>query len=167
MIQLSLLLPLAISFLAMPVVVQARNDAITPEALWMTPHPDVCQKEGVMANLLVRARDKGLNQKEAIESVRAMSSLFPEHGYELVPDIYRHKELDSEVIGRYVMFSCHAHEYKLRPLPLDTVAEELRECGAKFGRDECFVELRNIITGAPRNYRPPSRIAPTAAVPPR
>lgn len=163
MIQLRLLLPLA--FLVIPGMALAKKDAITPEALWMTPHPIVCQREGVIANLIVRARDEGLDQKDAIERVRSMTSAFPEHGYELAPDIYRHKELNREDFDRYVMFSCHAREYSLPALPLDTVAEELRMCGAKSGRDDCVVELRNIITGAPREFRPPSHRAPPAAPP--
>lgn len=126
----------------------------------MTPLPDECRKQGVMANLIVRARDEGLSQKEAVERVRSMSSAFPEQGYELAPAIYRHKELDRLDVDRYVMFSCHARAYGLPALTLEAVAKELRECGVNFGRDECVVEIRNIITGAPRKYRPPSRTAP-------
>jgi hypothetical protein len=167
MIKFGLFLPLAIFILATPRVTVAKNNAMTPEALWMSPLPDECQKVGVMANLIVRARDEGLDQKDAVKRVRALSSAFPEQGFELAPDIYRHKELDREDIGRYVMFSCHAHAYGLPALELDEVARELRDCGAKFGRDECVVELRNIITGAPRKFRPPSRLAPTPALPGR
>lgn len=167
MIKKSILLPLAIFIVTMPRVALAKNDAMTAEALWMTPLPDECQKTGVMANLIVRARDEGLSQTDAVQRVRALSSTFPEQGFEIAPGIYLHKELDRDDIGRYVMFSCHAIAYGLPALELDKVAVELRECGAKFGRDECVVELRNIITGAPRKFRPPSRFAPTPAPPSR
>lgn len=167
MTKLGSLLSLAISALATSSAAFAKDNAVTPEALWMTPLPEICRKQLVMTSLIVRARDDGINQNDAIERVKSFSSVFPEQGYELAPDIYRHKELDARDWDRYVMFSCHAHAYGLPTLALDTVAKELRECGANFGRDECVVEIRNIITGAPRKYRPPSRIVPAPASPNR
>lgn len=161
MIKIVHLISFAISIVAISNAASAKDNVVTPEALWMTPLPEVCKKQLIMTNLIVRARDEGINQSDAIERVKSLSSAFPEQGYELAPEIYRHKELDARDWERYVMFSCHAHAYGLPALPLDTVAKELRECGANFGRDECAVEIRNIITGAARKYRPPSRIAPT------
>lgn len=163
MIKIGQLVFFALSTVAMSNAAFAKGDPITPEALWMTPLPEVCRQELVMTSTIVRARDEGIVQSAAIERVRSLSSTFPEHGYELVPDIYRHKELDARDWDRYVMFSCHARAYGLPAMALDTVAQELRECGANFGRDGCVVEIRNIITGAPRKYRPQSRIVPAPA----
>lgn len=163
MIKIGQVLALAAYISATSNAAFAKDDSVTPESLWMTPLPDVCRQQLIMTSLIVRARDEGINQRDAIERVKSLASVFPERGYELAPDIYRHKELDARDWDRYVMFSCHAHAYGLPALALDTVAKELRECGANFGRDECVVEIRNIITGAPRKYRPPSRMVPTPA----
>lgn len=157
----------AIAFCAalLPAMAWAGKPAMTPEALWMAPLPDACVKHQVVAKLVVRARDEGRSEAEAIERATALLPLFAGQARAFAPGIYRHKELTEEDVDRYVMFSCHAQSYKLPALGLDEVAPELRACGAKFGRDECVVELRNVITGAPRAYRPGSRMAPPPARP--
>jgi hypothetical protein len=133
----------------------------TPEALWMKPIPNWCLSQQLMGIGIVQARDDGLSEKEAVERVTSQFPLQRDKVPGIAAAAFRHKQLSTRDVDRYMMFSCHARSYNLPALSLDDAAKDLIECGEKLSRDPCVVEVRNIITGAPRDYRPPSRTVPT------